>query len=158
MRWPFFDYACNAWYPNLNQKLKKRLQAAQNKCIRFCLKLGDRSSIKSREFQAINWLPIHERVSQYSVCNVYKFFAQTCPDYFDELFVPSENSNISTRHSFQKLQIPRRNTNIGQRALSYIGPSLWNNLNNSLKSASSLNSFKHSIKEHYFKELKKKEA
>ena len=29
---PFFDYACNAWYPNLNQKLKKRLRAAQNKC------------------------------------------------------------------------------------------------------------------------------
>ena len=25
---PFFDYACNAWYPNLNKKLKKRLQAA----------------------------------------------------------------------------------------------------------------------------------
>ena len=44
---PFFDYACNAWYPNFNKKLKTRLQAAQNKCIRFCLKLGDRSSLKS---------------------------------------------------------------------------------------------------------------
>ena len=43
---PFFDYACNAWYPNLNKKLKTRLQAAQNKCIRFCLKLGDRSKFK----------------------------------------------------------------------------------------------------------------
>ena len=30
---PFFDYACNAWYPNINKKLKMRLQAAQNKCI-----------------------------------------------------------------------------------------------------------------------------
>ena len=53
---PFFDYACNAWYPNLNKKLKTRLQAAQNKCIRFCLKLGDRSSLKSKEFEKINWL------------------------------------------------------------------------------------------------------
>ena len=61
---PFFDYACNAWYPNLNKKLKTRLQAAQNKCIRFCLKLGDRSSLKSKEFEKINWLPIHERISQ----------------------------------------------------------------------------------------------
>ena len=50
---PFFDYACNAWYPNLNKNLKKRLQAAQNKCIRFCLKLGDRASIKSNEFALI---------------------------------------------------------------------------------------------------------
>ena len=43
---PFFDYACNAWYPNTSKKLKTRLQAAQNKCIRFCLKLNDRSCIK----------------------------------------------------------------------------------------------------------------
>ena len=40
---PFFDYACNPWYPKLNKKLKMRLQVAQNKCkcIRFCLKLND---------------------------------------------------------------------------------------------------------------------
>ena len=34
---PFFDYACKAWYPNINEKLKMHLQATQNKCIRFCL-------------------------------------------------------------------------------------------------------------------------
>ena len=60
----FFDYACNAWYPNLNKNLKTRLQAAQNKCIRFCLKLGDRTSIKVKEFEKINWLPIQDRVNQ----------------------------------------------------------------------------------------------
>ena len=60
---PYFDYACNTWYPNLNKKLKTRLQAVQNKCIRFCLKLADRSSLKSKEFGKINWLPIHETVS-----------------------------------------------------------------------------------------------
>ena len=32
---PFFDYACNAWYPNIDKKLKMRLQAIQNKCIKF---------------------------------------------------------------------------------------------------------------------------
>ena len=56
----FFDYACNAWYPNLNKNFKMCLQAAQNKCIRFCLKLGDRKSITVKEFEKINWLPIHE--------------------------------------------------------------------------------------------------
>ena len=76
----FFDYACNAWYPNLNKTLKKCLQAAKNKYIRFCLKLKDRSSLKSKEFEKINWLPIHGRVSQYSVCYVYKLFAKSCPD------------------------------------------------------------------------------
>ena len=155
---PFFDYACNAWYPNLNKNLKTRLQAAQNKCIRFCLKLGDRSSLRSKEFEKINWLPIHERVSQYSVCSVYKFFAKSCPDCFDELYFPVENNGINTRFSFQKLTLPRRNTNIGQKALSYIGPFFWNNLQNTLKSATSVNAFKHSIKNHYFNELQKKES
>ena len=48
---PFLDSACNAWYSNLNKNLKSRLQAAQNKCIRSCLKLGDRTSIKINEFE-----------------------------------------------------------------------------------------------------------
>ena len=64
---PFFDYACNAWYPNINKIMEMRLQASQIKCMRFCLKLNDRSSIKSEDFEKINWLPIHERVAQ---CNV----------------------------------------------------------------------------------------
>ena len=111
---PFFDYACNAWYPNVNKNLKTRLQAAQNKCIRFCLKLGDKTSIKVKEFEKINWLPIQDRVNQ-------------C------------------------IKIPRRKTNQGLRALSYIGPSLWNNLDKSLKTSASLNAFKHNIKDHYFR-------
>ena len=155
---PFFDYACNAWYPNLNKKLKTRLQAAQNKCIRFCLKVNDRSSIKSKEFEKINWLPVHERISQCSLCNVYKFFANKCPEYFDELFFPQETNRINTRYSYQKLTLPKRTTNTGQKALSYTGPSLWNNLDKNLKTSSSLNNFKHKIKEYSFDELKKKES
>ena len=42
MTQPFFGYACNAWYPNVYKKIEN---AAQNKCIIFCLKLNDRSSI-----------------------------------------------------------------------------------------------------------------
>ena len=126
---PFFDYACNAWYPNINKKLKMRLQAAQNKCIRFCLKLNDRSSIKSEDFEKINWLPIHERISQCSLCSIYKFFAKNCPNYFDEIYVPLETNGVHTRSSYQKLNVPHRKTNVGQKALSYVGPSLWNNLN-----------------------------
>ena len=34
-----FDYACPAWYPNLQEKKKKELQIMQNKCILFCFTL-----------------------------------------------------------------------------------------------------------------------
>ena len=51
---PFFDYPCNTWYRNLNKNFKNRLQAAQNKCIRFCLEIGVRASVKINEFELIN--------------------------------------------------------------------------------------------------------
>ena len=103
---PFFEYACNAWYPNINKKMKMRVEVAQNKCIRFCLKLNDRSSIKSEDFEKINWLLIHERISQCSLCSIYKFFAKNCPNYFDEIYVPLETNGVHTRSSYQKLNVP----------------------------------------------------
>ena len=48
---PHFDFACLAWYPNLNKKIKGKLQCAQNKCIRFCLMLGNRAHIGVKEFK-----------------------------------------------------------------------------------------------------------
>ena len=43
---PFFDYPCNTWYHNLNKNLKMSLKAAQTKCIRFCLKLGNKKLLQ----------------------------------------------------------------------------------------------------------------
>ena len=103
---PFFDYACNAWYPNLNKNFKNRLQAAQNKCIRFCLKLGDRTSIK-----VLNWLPIHDRVNQCILSAIYKFHANNAPDYMNEVFSHAESNGIPTRCFYQKLKLPHCKTN-----------------------------------------------
>ena len=111
-------------------------------------------SIKSTEFETIICLPIHERIFHYSVCSVYKYFAQRCPDYFEELYFPAESSRVSTRSSYQKLKLPRRTTHIGLKALSYTDPSICN----SLKNATNLNTFKHDIKNHYFDELRKTES
>ena len=58
---PHFDFACLAWYPCLNRKFKKKVQVAQNKCIRFCLNLGNRAHIGMKESKIINWLPTKGR-------------------------------------------------------------------------------------------------
>ena len=39
----------------------------------------------------------------------------------------------NTRNSFAKLKYPFRKTNKGQKTLSYISPSLWNNLPETIK-------------------------
>ena len=50
---PHFDYACSAWYSNLNKNLTKKIQIAQNKCIRFCMGLDNRTHIGINEFKTI---------------------------------------------------------------------------------------------------------
>ena len=76
---PHFDFACTSWFPNLNQNFKNKLQTTQNKCIRFCLQLGNRTHIGLDEFIEINWLNIEERFVQCVNSNVFKFFKKESP-------------------------------------------------------------------------------
>ena len=44
---PHLDYASSAWYPNLTQKMKNKIQITKNKCIRYCLQLDKMTHITS---------------------------------------------------------------------------------------------------------------
>ena len=72
-------------------------------------------------------------------------------------YIPLEINGVHTHLSYQKLNVPHRKANVGQKALSYVGRSLWNNFTKTLKTLTSLNTFKYNIKQHYFNELKKKD-
>ena len=50
----------------------------------------------------------------------------------------------------------KEHTCSGQNII-YLTPTIWNNLSTCLKLSNSLNSFKHGVKEHFFKKLKNKE-
>ena len=75
---PFFDYACTTWFPNLSKKLRLRLQATQNKCIRFCLQLDKMSRICVNEFPELNWLNVHDRYLQFIVSGIFEFYNNQC--------------------------------------------------------------------------------
>ena len=152
---PHFDFACSAWYPNLNKALKKKLQTAQNKCIRFCLLLGNREHIGLDKLRQINWLNTNDRVEQIISVSVFKFFNKQCPKYMSDIFLPANNSRVSTRSSYLKLTQPFRKTSQGQNSLSFIGPSVWNKLSESNKSCNTVNTFKHNVKKHFFNEIKR---
>ena len=152
---PHFDYACSAWYPNLNKVLRNKLQTAQNKCVRFCLHLGNREHLGFEEFVKINWLNVHNRFEQSLTVSTFKFFNGQSPAYMADIFIPS-NGRANTRNSFQKLSQPFRKTTQGQNTISYIGPSVWNKLPENVKRNITINSFKHAVKKQYFSELKRK--
>ena len=81
---PHYDFACLAWYPNLNKGLKKKVQTSQNKCIRFCLNMGNRDHVGVKEFKKINWLPTKERFEQCILANIYNFLIKPPPDIYQK--------------------------------------------------------------------------
>ena len=74
----------------------------------------------------------------------------------DEFFSDAERNRIPTRYSYQQQKLTHRKTNQGLRASSCIGHSLWNNHNKSLKISAALNTFKHNIKDCYFRKENRK--
>ena len=60
------------------------------------------------------------------------------------------------RRSAYKLRLPYRSSIHGQKALSYLGPRLWNNLPADIKSNANVNTFRHDIKKLFFDNLQKK--
>ena len=106
---PHFDYASSAWYPNLQKKLSDKLQICHNKCIKFCLSLGNRSHIGIREFKEINWLPVRARFEQNVTTHIFKQQNKLAPKYMDEMFTSADQCTIKTRSSSNKLLQPHCN-------------------------------------------------
>ena len=143
---PYFDYACSAWYLNLNNKLKSKLQILQNKCILFCLNLDSKAHIGLTEFEKINWLPINDRFEQCISSRAFKYFNYLSPFYMNDVFKLADQNTTATRTSLFKLSQPLQKTSHGQKSLSFVAPSTWNKLPDFLKTTNNANMFKHRVK------------
>ena len=100
---PHFDYACSALYPNLNNRLKSKLQILQNKSIRFCLNLDSKTHIGLTEFEKINWLPINDQFEQCISSMTFTYFNYLSPLYMSDAFKLAGQNTPATRTSLFKL-------------------------------------------------------
>ena len=73
---PHFDYEPSAWYPNLTQKMKNKIQITQNKCIWYCLQLDKMNHISKNEFETLNWLPVKDSFNQSINSIVFIYFTK----------------------------------------------------------------------------------
>ena len=146
---PHFDYACCSWYPLLTQNLKHRLQVSQNKCIRFCLHLNNRDSITKTKFIDINWLPVKQRFEQCICSLIYKYLNNDVPEYIEDMFTLNQEKYYTRNPNM--LKRPFYSTSNGQKAISYVGPKLWDDMPNYLKQIKSIASFKHDFKNDFLK-------
>ena len=63
----------------------------------------------------INWLPVSERFNQYLCSNAFKFFKETCPLYFHDIYRQSGQNQANMRSSVLKLKHLLKNTCSGQK-------------------------------------------
>ena len=125
----------------------------QKKCIQFCRKLDKIHHISKNELRLINWLPTSKTVDQWINTITYNFINSICPYYLNEIFQFAPRCRIGTKNNFSKLKNSFRKLIMGQKAISYIAPSIWNNLPDSNKRANSLNTFKHNAQSTIWLEL-----
>ena len=110
--------------------------------------------------QLTNWLPVNQKVHQSLNFTIFKYVNNVCPYYTREAFEYALECRISSRNNRLKVRlkvrvkVPFQKTNMWQDSLSYVAPSVWNKLPNSMKRNISLNTFKHDVKKHCLQELK----
>ena len=80
-----FDYSCSSWYAGLNKGLKRKLQIAQNKVIKFINQLGPMSRITADILMNMNVLNVETRIKQLRLNHVHKIFYTLCPLYLKQI-------------------------------------------------------------------------
>ena len=116
------------------------------------------SRICVNEFLELNRLNVHDRYLQFIFSDVLKFYNNQCRDYFNEVFCPADGDGVAKHSCNKELELPSRKSKLRMQILSYVGPSTWNKLPNNLKSATSVNCFKHDVKKYFLKKLNETEA
>ena len=86
------------------------------------------------------------------------FYNNQSPGYLNEVFCPVDDNVVAMGSFNKKLKLPFRKSKLGMQGLSFVGPGTWNKLPNNLKTATSINCFKHDIKKYFLKKLGETEA
>ena len=76
-------------------------QVHKNKCIRFYSQLDKMSKICVKKLLQLNWLNVHDRYLQFIVSDIFRFYNDQCPDYFDESFCHICDNRGSEFSSYQ---------------------------------------------------------
>ena len=93
---------------------------------------------KSKTLHHSNVITMYEAAT-----TMYKSLNGLVPEYLSNLFVKNSTRNVRELKNTQAdLSLPLQKTKNGQKAISFHGPKLWNQLERDLKQAPSLATFK----------------
>ena len=138
---PHLNYCCSIWGSSGITRIES-LQKLQNRAARIVTDSSyDPPSEPLRK--DLGWLSIKEMNVKETYTMMYKSQNDLAPKYLSDLFVRLPDFHIlELRNTKSNLAVPLMRTVSGQKAFSYRGTKVWNKLNNSVKEAPSVYSFK----------------
>ena len=128
-----------------------KLQNVQNAAARLVCKAKKSDNIHPI-LETLHYLPVTHRI-QYKMSTIcYNSISGTVPQYLSELLQPyAPARQLRSASDTRTFVTPRVNTKtFGERSFSYSGPSVWNNLPQTLRHFDSASSFKAALKTHPF--------
>ena len=128
-----------------------KLQKVQNAAARPVCKAKKSYHIHPI-LETLHWLPVTHRI-QYKISTIcFNFISGTAPQYLSDLlqpYIPARQ--LRSASDTGTFVIPRVNTKtFDERSFSYAGPSVWNNLPQTLRHSDSTSSVKAALKTHLF--------
>ena len=147
-----FDYGCNIWYRGLKSILKKKLQTAQNKMMRFILGFGSRHHISAKDFTDLDILNLAGRMDYLTVAHFYDIYHGTAPSYLRNAIRVADVHSHNTRNSSLNFMVPAVKSQ-GKLEFMFNGIKVWNALPDEVKLSYSKPIFKRKVKSHFLYEM-----
>ena len=101
---------------------------------------------------SLHWLPIDKRIQFKVLLYIYKALNDLSPVYLQDcitIYVPSREGLRSSADN-ARLIIPRSRGRIGDSSFSVFGPTKWNQLPHTLRTAPTVQSFKQGLKTYLY--------
>ena len=142
----------NALLCGLPDNSLQRLQMIQNTAARIVCRMSKYDHISPLLYQ-LHWLSVKYQIQYKILLLVYKCLNNLAPGYLSSLLTRYQPERSLRSSSLNLLkQPPSRLKSYGDRAFSVCGPRLWNSLPSDVRSCTTLDHFKTSLKTYLFKQ------
>ena len=146
---PHIDYGSLVWGSATKSNLTK-IAKSTKKAVRI-MTFKQKYENTAPLFQKLNLLPLEKNILFLQAKFMWKFVHGCLPQSINEIF----NNNVKNEKSkTDRLFLPYRRTNIGQRFLSYGGIKLWNEgVPSDIKAKSKISDFLSAYNKHLLSEI-----